>query len=134
MRRWSASALLVLALTAGCGAAAESGPLIVPLPARTLPPGNFGCEGVGHEPEPVLRGDPGLDPPIWAEFGGGHRAPIVWPPGYVAVFDPGLIVWNRQGRMVAREGSSLQEGARNDWPGLFVCAGEGEVWIWEDPA
>jgi hypothetical protein len=132
-RRLLAFALLVALAVAGCGTVAERGPLIVPLPARTLPPGNFACGGVGYDPEPILRGDPRNDPPVWAEFGGGHRAAIVWPPGYTGVFDPDLIVLGPDGAIVAREGRSLAEGPDNPWPGLFICAGTAQVWIWEDP-
>lgn len=81
----------------------------------------------------MLRGDRTADPPVWAAFG-EHRAPIVWPPGYTAAFDPDLIVIAPDGRIIAHDGDSLEDGPRNDWPGLFICAGWGEVWIWEDPA
>jgi hypothetical protein len=40
----------------------------------------------------------------------GHREEVVWPPGYYARFDPGLLVFDESGTLVARDGTHVLGG------------------------
>jgi hypothetical protein len=68
----------------------------------------------------VLAGSASADPPVWAAAG-RSTIEILWPPGFIAVFDPDLRIVSPEGELVARAGDALS-GRFLD-RGLFVCSG-----------
>jgi hypothetical protein len=59
--------------------------------------------------EGVLRGDQG-DPvePVWLERADGRRLSIIWPEGFTVRFEPLAVLRDEGGRIVARDGSSVE--------------------------
>jgi hypothetical protein len=77
------------------------------------PSGRTACPaGVGLDA--VLHGSP-ADPRVtWAvDRSSGRRIELIWPPGYRAGFDPTVAVFDDHGRVVARDGDSVDGGCRN---------------------
>jgi hypothetical protein len=125
-KRWPTVAALAL-LLAACG-----NPAAYPLPTRD--PALTACGGVGMV-SLVLHGS--LSSGVartWTADWHGSESTVYWPPGYVARFDPGLVVLDRSGAVRAREGDDLlSTGPTHE---LFACPTEGGsiVWIWDEPA
>jgi len=77
------------------------------------------CAGVGLSPlflEGQLEGGVAE---VWAGTP-THRIPLRWPAGYRARFEPGLVIINRDGIVVAHGGDNMDTGVP-PWPGLYVC-------------
>jgi len=77
------------------------------------------CAGVGVSPlflEGQLEGGVAA---VWAGTA-THRIPLRWPAGYRARFEPGLVIVNRDGMVVAHGGDNMDTGVP-PWPGLYVC-------------
>jgi hypothetical protein len=66
----------------------------------------------------------------WAADKSDRESAVYWPPGYVARFDPGLMVLDVGGAVRAREGDDLIAVAASR--GLFVCPSAGIVFVWEE--
>lgn len=100
-----------------------------PVPARTaIPlaaaafPGR--CRGVGLAG--VIRGDATDIRVVWLETSSGPRT-LVWPPDYVAAFDPTLAVLDERGQVKYLEGQAISgvclKGTAQD-PGAIVLIDE----------
>ncbi len=87
-------------------------PLAIPLPTRA-PLSDCDLDVVGNL---LLVGDRGSREPVWA-VARGERYTISWPRGFVAVFDPELVVRAPDGRVVARGGDVFED----ELGGLDIC-------------
>ena len=67
---------------------------------------------------------------VWTSDVLGRESLLYWPPGYMARFDPGLVVLDFSGASRAREGDDLL--ATGPSHGLFVCPARGIAWVWEE--
>jgi hypothetical protein len=56
---------------------------------------------------------------VWAGTP-SHRIPLRWPAAYRARFEPGLVIVNRDGIVVAHGGDNMDTGVP-PWPSLYVC-------------
>jgi hypothetical protein len=114
---------VILALGAclsGCAGGATSPPPVgMALP--TLPvwplPSNSTCGGVGTT-SLILMGTEADG--VYAQTATGAKVPVLWPPGYTAVFSTGLEIRDPEGRVVARGGLDLEKSGPT---GLTPCFG-----------
>ena len=86
----------------------------------SLPVGSLEGPCVGIGIDAVLAGSASADPPVWAAAG-RSAIEILWPPGFIAVFDPDLRIVSPEGEFVAKAGDELP--GRLPDRGLFVCSG-----------
>lgn len=106
----AASLLLVAVMVAGCDTSVVNPtrkPEASGMPLPTLVvwpmPTNPTCGGVVLGPPPfTLEGSP--TDGVYGLLGSGHRVPVLWPPGYRALFTPTLVVVDPSGNIVARAG------------------------------
>jgi hypothetical protein len=123
-----AAATLAIAVAA-CGVPpVDDEPPGAELPTRSTEVG--ACAGIDYGPL-FLTGRPDLQPPAFARRG-DRLIPIVWPPGFRAVFDPALKIIDEHGIAFAQEGEDMSNSLI--WPGLFVCAGNTRVDVVRSPA
>jgi hypothetical protein len=75
------------------------------VPVKTVEP-KWVCAGTGIDA--VLHGSPGDPPSTWIiHVVDGRREEVVWPPGYSARFDPGLLLFDEAGILVGRDGTHV---------------------------
>lgn len=91
--------------SAGADGIALPGTAPWPTPPATPPP----CAGVGLDA--ILHGD-ATDPGVtWLrDRTGGGRIEVTWPVGFRARFTPSLVVVDPAGRVVHREGDTIDGG------------------------
>ena len=78
------------------------------VPVRTVEP-KWTCAGTAFDA--VLHGSPGDPPSTWIiHVANGRREEVIWPPGYSAQFNPGLLVFDESGSLVGREGTHVIGG------------------------
>jgi hypothetical protein len=114
--------LLLASLIAACHATTG-----YPLPTRE--PSITACGGVGMT-SLVLHGSlVNGAPRLWTN---ADETTILWPPGYVARFEPALVVVDGGGTVRAREGDDLLTTGAVD--GLFACPSgfHGVMRIWDN--
>lgn len=98
--------LLVVVLAASLSACASEVPTTPSPSPLALPVAAFpnACRGIGVNA--TLHGDPRDPRYAWLSVG-GRRNELVWPPGYFALFQPGLVVFDSFGTAVFHEGDTV---------------------------
>jgi hypothetical protein len=119
--RLGLTGLFVAVILAGCGLQEPepSSSVSGGVPLRTFAwraeqdGGPVGCPAfaAAHPVSGVLRGDPN-DPqePVWLEGQSGTRLSIVWPAGFTASFEPGAVLRDEGGVIVAKAGDRVELG------------------------
>ncbi len=70
-----------------------------------------GCDAIGVAyVTGTLRGNPGDPELVWLVASGARRLSIVWPEGFAVTFRPNAVLYNEAGRVVARDGETVELG------------------------